>query len=340
MAPAPPPPSAGSSATARLARLADLVTPMAVRVAATLGVADHLTRGPRTAAVLAAATGAHAGALDRLLGHLVRVGVLRRDPPGGYALTDLGEALRDDHPAGLRAVLDADGALGRGDLSLVHLLHAVRTGEACFPLLYGRGFWDDVAADAARTAGYDSCMGADVAAWAPAVVAALDWGRFGHVVDVGGGDGTLLAALLRAHPGLRGTVVDQPVTAAAARHALAAAGLADRAGATGGSFFEPLPPGAGAYVLCAVLHDWDDESAAAILSRCAEAAGRGTVVVVEKTGAGGEAPSTTMDLRVLAYFGGRERGVSDLRRLGADAGLDTRSVHQAGDLSVLELAVP
>jgi hypothetical protein len=160
------------------------------------------------------------------------------------------------------------------------------------------------------------------------------------VVDVGGGDGTLLAALLRAHPGLRGTVVDQPVTAAAARHALASAGLADRAGATGGSFFEPLPPGAGAYLLCAVLHVWDDESAAAILSRCAEAAGRGTVVVVEKTGAGGEAPSTTMDLRVLAYFGGRERGVSDLRRLGADAGLDTRSVHQAGDLSVLELAVP
>jgi hypothetical protein len=318
--------------------MADLVTPMAVRAAATLGVADHLARGLGTSAELAAATGADAGALDRLLAHLVTVGVLRRDPPDRYALTDLGEALRADHPSGLRAVLDTGGALGRGDLSLVHLLHSVRTGEACFPEMFGRGFWDDVAADPERTADYDTCMASDVAAWAPAVVAALDWGRFDHVVDVGGGDGTLLAALLRAHPGLRGTVLDQPATAEAARAALAAAGLADRAGAVGGSFFDPLPPGAAAYLLCAVLHDWDDEAAAAILSRCTEAAGRGTVVVVEKTGAGGESPSTAMDLRVLAYFGGCERSVSDLRRLAAGAGLGIRAVHQAGDLSVVELA--
>ncbi|MGH9232731.1 MAG: methyltransferase [Acidimicrobiales bacterium] len=320
--------------------MADLVTPMAVRVAATLGVADHVARGIGTAGELASATGADAGALDRLLGHLVTVGVLRREAADRYALTDLGEALRDDHPAGVRAVLDIDGALGRGDLSLVHLLHSLRTGDPCFPALYGRGFWDDVAADPERTAGYDACMGADVSAWAPAVVAALDWGRFDHVVDVGGGDGTLLAALLRAHPNARGTVFDQPATAAAAGARLAAAGLADRTGAVGGSFFDPLPPGGDAYVLCAVLHDWDDEVAAAILSRCAEAAGRGTVVVVEKTGAGGESPNTTMDLRVLAYFGGRERAVPDLRRLAERAGLGTRAVHQAGDLSIIELAAP
>jgi hypothetical protein len=320
--------------------MADLVTPMAVRVAATLGVADHLARGVGTAAELASATGADAGALDRLLGHLVTVGVLRREAADRYALTDLGEALRDDHPSGVRAVLDIEGALGRGDLSLVHLLHSLRTGGPCFPELYDRAFWEDVAADPRRTAGYDACMGADVSAWAPAVVAALDWARFEHVVDVGGGDGTLLTALLRAHAGLRGTVLDQPATAEAARAALAAAGLADRAAASGGSFFDPLPPGGDAYLLCAVLHDWDDEAATAILSRCAEAAGGGTVVVVEKTGPGGESPSTTMDLRVLAYFGGRERTVPDLRRLAERAGLGTRSVHQAGDLSIVELAAP
>jgi hypothetical protein len=103
------------------------------------------------------------------------------------------------------------------------------------------------------------------------------------VVDVGGGNGTLLAALLREHPDLRGTVLDLPGAAEAARKALTAAGLADRSDATAGSFFDPLPPGAGGYLLCAVLHDWDDAPARAILRRCAEATGTdGRVFVVEK----------------------------------------------------------
>lgn len=115
------------------------------------------------------------------------------------------------------------------------------------------------------------------------IVSAYDWGALGDVIDVGGGDGTLLAALLVEYPALRGTVVDLPGTAEAARKLFAAAGLADRGNAVGGDFFGTLPAGAEGYLLCSVLHRWDDEQARAILRNCATAAGEdGAVFVIEK----------------------------------------------------------
>src|SRR5512133_4203903 len=212
----------------------------------------------------------------------------------------------------MRAVLDLEGAIGRADLSFIQLLHTVRTGEPAFPVQFGWSFWDDLAADPTRSASFDAQMAADVTAWAPDIVAAYDWGSLGHLVDVGGGNGALLATLLREYPGLRGTVLDLPGAAEAARKALTAAGLAHRSDATPGSFFDPLPPSAGGYLLCAVLHDWDDGSARTILRRCAEAAGtHGRVFVVEKFVTDSD-HRTEMDLRVLVYFGGRERDLAEL----------------------------
>lgn len=321
-----------------LAKMADLATPMAIRVAATLRLADRIEGGMTTASELAEAVGAHPDALDRLLRHLVTAALLTLDDAGRYALTELGEALRDDYPARLRPMLDLGSAIGRADLAFVHLLHAVRTGEPAFPRLFGRSFWDDLAADPERTASFDAQMGADVAADAEDVAAAYDWGSLGHVVDVGGGNGALLRVLLRAHPRLRGTVFDLPQTAEAARAALAAAGLADRADAVAGNFFEPIPPGAGGYLLSAILHDWDDASAQAILRHCAEAAGAtGRVFVIEKIGADGHTLRTGMDLRMLVYFGGRERSVTELAALAGACGLRLAGVHPAGPLAVAEL---
>jgi hypothetical protein len=143
--------------------------------------------------------------------------------------------------------------------------------------------------------------------------------------------------LLREHADLRGTVLDLPGAAEAARKVLTAAGLADRGDAIASSFFDPLPPGAGGYLLCAVLHDWDDGAARAILRRCAEAAGTdGRVFVVEKLVTDADA-RTEMDLRVLAYFGGRERGVAELATLAAAAGLRVAAMHPAGATPVVEL---
>jgi predicted transcriptional regulator len=318
--------------------MANVATPMAVRVVATLRIADHITRGLQTAQELAKAANANADALDRVLRHLANGGLFSRDAFGRYSLTARGEELRDDHLSGTRALLDIESAIGRADLSFVQLLASVRTGEPGYPIQFGRSFWDDLSGDPAQSASFDARMGADVAADAPDIVSAYDWGSLGHVVDVGGGNGALLIALLKAHPALRGTVFDLPATAEAARDALTVAEVADRADVVPGSFFDPLPAGAGGYVLSAILHNWDDEAACAILRRCAEAAGtQAPVFVVEKIGADGESLRTGMDLMMLVYFGGRERGVTELGVLAERAGFKVARVHPASKLAVVEL---
>jgi hypothetical protein len=317
--------------------LADLATPMAVRVAATLRIADHIARGSRTVPALADAVNAHGPSLDRLLRHLTTIGLVCREESGHYLLTAVGEALRSGQPHGMRDRLDITGAVGRADLSFVRLLHAIRTGEPAYTAQYGRPFWEDVAADASLATSFDALMGADVTAEAPAIVAAYDWGALGHVVDVGGGTGALLIALLAAHPTLRGTVVDLPAATDAERTALVDAGVAGRAEVVAGSFFDRLPAGAGGYVLSAILHNWNDGAARTILRRCAEAAGdEGGVFVIEQIGPDGESMDTARDPRMLAYFGGRERSVSELSTLAADAGLKARAVYGAAQNSIVE----
>lgn len=311
---------------------------MAIRVAATLRIADHIADGRCSARQIAGVAAANEDALGRLLAYLVTAEVLQQQDTDRYALTALGECLREGHPSGMRSALDIAGQLGRAELAFVHLLYSVRTGEAGFSRLYGRSFWDDLAADSERTASYDVQMGSDVASWARDIASAYDWGSLAHIVDVGGGNGTLLAALLVEYPTLRGTVLDQAATVTAARETLRAADLEHRSDVVAGSFFDPLPPGADGYVLSAILHDWDDDSARTILRRCAEAAApRGRIFVIENTGSDGESPSTAMDLRMLAYYGARERGVAAISALAADSGLHTAAAHQAGNLSIVEL---
>ncbi len=323
---------------AELWALAQLATPMAIRVAATLRVADHLAAGPCAAAELARAVRADRDALGRLLRYLSVRGIFTQAGNGEFGLTALGQALRSDHPAGKRALLDIDG-LGRSELSFVQLLHSVRTGEPAFGEQFGRAFWQDLAADGQRAAAFDSWMARNVAARLPDLIGGHDWGSLHSVVDVGGGDGSLLISLLTRYPQLRGTVLDLPATADAAREAVRSAGLADRCEVLAGSFFDPLPPGADGYLLSWILHDWADEPARQILRRCAEAAGsRGRVFVVESIGGDGSSPHTGMDLRMLAFYGGKERGVAELEVLAAGAGLRVRRLHPAGSLVILELS--
>lgn len=326
---------------ADLRRLANLTVPMALRVAATLRLADHIAEGAVTAKALAAAANADPDALARVMRHLVAAEVFALDAAGRYVLTPAGEALRDGHPEGMRAILDIGGALGRSELSLTGLLHSVRTGEAAYPRHYGRSLWDDLAADDELAASFDALMAAKSTRDARAVVSGYAWGTLGHVVDVGGGNGSLLAELLTAHPGLRGTLVERPGPAEAAARTLNAAGLAGRAEVVHGSFFDPLPRGAGGYLLCDILHDWNDDDARAILRQCAQAAGTaGSVFVVERTGSSGLDPSTGLDLLMLAVFGGRERDATALAGLAAPAGLAVTAVHAAGPLSIAELTPP
>jgi 2,7-dihydroxy-5-methyl-1-naphthoate 7-O-methyltransferase len=156
---------------------------------------------------------------------------------------------------------------------------------------------------------------------------------------VGGGNASLLIAILRAHGDLLGTVIDLAGPVARAEQAIVTAGLGHRAGTQVGSFFDALPAGAGGYVLSAVLKDWDDEHAVRILRRCADAASEtGKVLVVDHIGdAQGSAPDTEGDLRMLCYFRGRERTLGQLGELARSAGLQVGPVMPARSRAIIEL---
>lgn len=307
---------------ASILALADLATPMAIRVAATLRLVDHAGAAGATAEELAARTGTSAPALRRLLDHLVTVGVFDHEAAADhYRPTSLGDQMSADSPDPFALLLlDIGSAGGRAELAFAELLSTISTGRPAYPQRYGRDFWADLEAEPALRTSFDAQMNCRFRVYADQIAARFDWSRFRDVLDVGGGDGTLLTAILRAHPGVRGRVLDLAPTTAAATARFAAAGLDDRATAVAGSFFDPLPTEADAYVLSDILHDWDDELAAAILAECARAAAPyGTVVVIEPIR--GRGADTAIDLFMLMCFGGRERTVPELAELGARCGL-------------------
>ncbi|MCC3316452.1 methyltransferase [Nocardia africana] len=307
---------------ASILALADLATPMAIRVAATLRLVDHAGAAGATAEELAARTGTAAPALRRLLDHLVTVGVFDHDAASGhYGPTSLGDQMSADSPDPFTLLLlDIGSAGGRAELAFVELLSTITSGRPAYPRRYGRDFWADLEAEPALRTSFDAQMNCRFRVYADQIAERFDWSRFRDLLDVGGGDGTLLTAILRAHPGVRGRVLDLAPTAAAATERFAAAGLDDRATAVAGSFFDPLPTGGDAYVLSDILHDWDDEFAAAILAECARAAAPyGAVVVIEPIR--GRGADTAIDLFMLMCFGGRERTVPELAELGARCGL-------------------
>jgi hypothetical protein len=316
--------------------MADLMTPMAIRVAVTLRIAHQIAAGRRQIKELADDARAEADILERVLLHLVSAGLFDRDERGAFGLTRLGEQLLvESGPGATPPWLDLGSALGRAEMSFTRLLDTVRTGEVAYTARYGRTFWDDLDADPSWSAQFDAALARGVERRACAVAQAYDWAALGDVVDVGGGDGTLLVALLRAHPALRGTVVER--SPEPAKRTLHDAGLSDRANADAGSFFEPLPPGAGGYVLCRIQSNWSDADARTILSRCTEAAGaRGKVIVIDEFAADGAVP-TENDLRTLAYFGGKERTAAQVREVAADVGLSLESLIPVGDWTIMEL---
>jgi hypothetical protein len=321
-----------------LGPLMDLVTPMALRVAATLRLADFMpddgTGDGAAIGDLAERAGADPEALARMLRHLVTHGVFAEPRPGRFAANQTAAMLRAGQPGAVW--LDLDGFGGRMDLAFTGLAHTVRTGEPAWEQVFGLPFWDYLDANPAISASFDATMAVD--GGNIDVAERYDWAAVRHVADIGGGTGTLIAEVLQRNPGLRGTLADLPETAARARQYLARLGLDGRCEVVGQSFFDPLPLGADAYLLNRVIHDWDDAAATAILRRCAEAAGStGRVLVIESHASPGGDPAAfaEMNLRMLVLAGGRERTLDDYAALAADAGLRVTTVHDITERNLI-----
>ncbi|MEU4250198.1 methyltransferase [Amycolatopsis sp. NPDC026612] len=323
-----------------LRELADLITPMAIRVAVTLRIPQQVSGGRLTAQALAANTNTDPDVLERILLHLAAVGVLTRDDGGLFGLTPVGaQMLVENDMVANPDFLDLNTVAGRAELSFVHLLDVARSGDTvAYSAQYGTSFWDDLGKEPSSAVHFDQVMADGMKKRVQEIAEAYDWGALGNVVDVGGGNGTLLVGLLRAHPGLRGTVVDRD--AEPATRAFRDAGLSDRAAALSGNFLEPLPPGAGGYVVSRIQSDWNDADVRTILGHCADAAGtRGRVVVVDEFAAEeGVRTDSETDLRMLMYYGGKERTMEQVRQLAADVGLSVTSLRRAADWTIMELS--
>jgi hypothetical protein len=325
-------------AAARLSRLADgyLVT-AALHVAAELGVADVLARGACDATRLAAEVGAQPGPLSRVLRLLVAEGVLAEFPDGTFSLTPSGRLLRSDVPGSLRGALRARG--GVYATAAPALPDAVREGDVAFERARGEPFFEHIAGRPTELAAFQAAMQDRSAREAADVVAAYDFGRFRRLVDVGGGTGVLLSAILTATPGLWGVLLDRA-------EVVAGADVPEGTEVVAGDFFAGVPAGSDAYVLSRILHDWDDADAHRVLARCREATGPdATVLVVDAVlpERAVDGPAVIrMDATMLLLATGRERTAREFGALFASAGFAlSRIVPTASPVGLVVLeAVP
>jgi DNA-binding transcriptional ArsR family regulator len=313
----------------------------AIHVAATLGIADLLADGSRTSDELAEATGSHPRALYRLLRALAAAGVLHEDEKRSFALSELGAQLRSDVPDSLHGWASFVGRPYYWN-AWAHLAESIRNGENTFKQVYAESVWEYRAKRPEESEIFDRAMSALTGASNAAILDAYDFGRFETVVDVGGGNGALLAGILDRHPAVRGVVFDQPHVVANARAFLAERGLADRCEVSAGSFFDSVPSGADAYVLKTIIHDWEDPEAEAILHTCRRAMGPTAMLLVIEQELGGpneRPPAKFSDLNMLVAPGGQERTRDEYATLFAATGFElTRTIPTAGTLQVFEAA--
>jgi hypothetical protein len=312
-----------------------------IYVAARLGIADLLDDRPRAIDVLAKSTGTHEPSLRRLMRALTGLGVFKQAENGEYENTALGCYLVTGSPGGLRA-----RAIGSGEewyQGWGRLLESVQTGETAFDRVFGRPFFEYLAANAQAAAVFNEAMASTTEATARAVSAAYDFSWANVLVDVGGGMGTFLAAILEANPQARGIVFDRQDVATAAGALLASSEVADRREVADGDFFDAVPSGGDAYILSWIIHDWDDDRSVTILKNCRRAMARdGRVLVIELViPPGNEASlSKLYDIHMLVLTGGRERREDEYRELLAAADLRlTRVIPTGVPRSIIE-AVP
>jgi hypothetical protein len=314
----------------------------AIHAAARLKLADALREGPLHAEAIAKATSTHAPSLERLLCALASLGVVADEGDRRFALTPLGATLDSGAPGSLHAW--AEVALGGEHYAAWgELEHGVRHGEVSFEHALGTDVWSYRRDHPEQGALFSRGMAALAGKFDEALLVDPAFARVRCLVDVGGGDGSVLLALLHRHPTVRGVVFDRPHVVGAARARIDEAGLGQRCDVAAGDAFESVPRG-DAYLLCRVLHDWDDERARAVIDRCGRAAEPDArLFVIERllperfdTSHAARAAAFA-DLAMMVMTGGRERTSREFGHLLGSAGFRMlRVAPSASGLALVE----
>ncbi len=323
-----------------LAMTNGLAIHQALYAAAKLGVADLLKDGAQTSSDLARNLNVNESALYRVLRLLASQSVLEEQAPRTFANTELSYFLRTDVHGSVRSIL-----IFRGSEFIFgpfgEILYSIETGLAARTKLYGMEVFDYLKTDPETARIFDDAMTGMSALVGPVVAEAYDFGRWGSLMDVGGGNGMQLASILKTHRGLRGVLADLPHTVERATHCGFLGGeLAARSAMQPCDFFREVPSGCRAYLMKHVIHDWDDERARNILANCHRAVPKdGALLIVEWALPEGNAPSAGKfaDVVMMLMTGGKERTVEEYRRLLGHAGFNLNLVISTScDLNIIE----
>jgi hypothetical protein len=313
------------------------IVAQSISVAAELGIADHLTRGPRTSAQLATDVAADPDKLHRLLRFLASLGVFEAGADDAWSLTPLAELLRSGVPDSMRA---GGQMLGRISAVLPHMIETVRTGKCAYQMAFGKPIFEDLSGNPREAAIFDAAMFAFHGGEVDAVLDAYSYDGIATLADIGCGSGVVMAATLARYPEMRGILFDLPHVIERTTNNLKAAGLDGQCTLHGGNFFDAVPAGADAYAMRHILHDWSDELCVTILSnirRVMPAAGR--LLIVESMIPEGNDPSPAklLDMIMMLVPDGLERTEAQFRHIFSESGFRLAGVtptHSA--VSVIE----
>jgi len=314
----------------------------ALYVAIKLGIPNALASAPMSANDVARKVDSDEGATFRLMRALASNGILKQRGDGRFALTRIGKELRTDAPDTMAPMVELIGTPEHRE-HWTSLLHSVRTGATAADEVRGMPIFEFFEDSPEYGRVFNRAMTGVSSMVIESLSAAYDFSDRKLIVDVGGGHGALLAAVLTNAPQANGVLFDQPSVIDGAGAPLKAAGVESRCTLTSGSFFESVPEGGDAYLLKAIIHDWTDDQSITILRNIRSViAPTGKLLLLELVLPEGTPPHPGMllDLEMLVQTGGRERTASEYEKLLARAGFrQTRVVPTAGPMSVVE-AVP
>lgn len=326
-------------------RLADLLLgakiALSLRALAKSNIADKLASGPMPVEALANETGLAAEPLRRVLRAVSQYGVFSEREDGQFENTEVSSHMRSDVPGTLRETI----LFLNHDVSLRAWLEfdqTLKDGKCRFADVNGAPLFELFTRDKELSEYFGKCMANLYGPQAAKIASGYPFGKYASLIDVGGGQGHILAAILSRHEMLHGTLFDIAPTAALARRFLGQCSLANRYEVLDGDFFVAVPTGYDAYLLKSVVHDFDDDDAMKILRNCRKTIQtNGALLIIEEVVVPRQTMGNThklVDLDLLVHFGGKERTVGEYERLLSDAGFKLERITPVKDsfFSVIE----